>query len=236
MARSANNACKTFVTASDSDVVASFFAAEIRCKFFRVADVALEVGQFRCASFTNNLILSLASEMDFVPVEALETSLAAVAFLLSPSLARFARRLIIPFQSVSAAAVGSALVVFLGIARSRVVRDAMLAFPRATWFDTIFMYQIVDICVAGNTLRRYKGVMNPHVATAIAAHLETQLLSDLEADLHQDHSLNVFLFRVCWRVLSQISTESGAEELQEAVWSRRHAAAKEIGRKGTQQQ
>jgi hypothetical protein len=84
------------------------------------------------------LILSLASEMDFVPVEALETSLAAVAFLLSPSLARFAR-LIIPFQSVSAAAVGSA---FLGIARSRVVRDAMLAFPRATWFDTIFMYQI----------------------------------------------------------------------------------------------
>lgn len=182
------------------------------------------------------MILSLASEMDFVPVEALETSLAAVAFLLSPSLARFARRLIIPFQSVSAAAVGSALVVFLGIARSRVVRDAMLAFPRATWFDTIFMYQIVDIRVAGNTLRRYKGVMNPHVATAIAAHLETQLLSDLEADLHQDHSLNVFLFRVCWRVLSQISTESGAEELQEAVWSRRHAAAKEIGRKGTQQQ
>jgi hypothetical protein len=187
------------------------------------------------------LILSLASEMDFVPVEALETSLAAVAFLLSPSLARFARRLIIPFQSVSAAAVGSALnvisslSVFLGIARSRVVRDAMLAFPRATWFDTIFMYQIIDICVPGNTLRRYKGVMNPHVATAIAAHLETQLLSDLEADLHQDHSLNVFLFCVCWRVLSQISTESAAEELQEAVWSRRHAAAKQIGRKGTQQ-
>jgi hypothetical protein len=179
------------------------------------------------------LILSLASEMDFVPAEALEASLAAVAFLLSPSLARFARRLIIPFQSVSATAVGSA---FLGIARSRVVRDATLAFPRATWFDTIFMYQIIDVCVAGNTLRRYKGVMNPHVATAIAAHLETQLLSDLEADLHQDHSLKIFLFCVCWRVLSQISTESGAEELQEAVWSRRHAAAKEIGRKGTQQQ
>jgi hypothetical protein len=240
--RTANNARETFVAASDLDVAPPFFHAEISCKLLRMTEVALEVGQFRRASLAHNLRLPLASEMYIVPAEALVAPLAAVAFLLSPSLARFAHRLVILLQSVSALAVRPALDIVSswsgpsGNAQICEVRDAFLAFPCTAWCDAIFVRQVIQVSTLGRMVCRYKGMMNPHVATAIAAHLETQLLSDLEADLHQDHSLNVFLFRVCWRVLSQISTESGAEESQEAVWSRRHAAAKQIGRKGTQQQ
>ena len=93
--RTANNACKTFATASDLDVVASFFFAEICSKFFRVAEVALEVGELWRTFRANHGCLPFASEMDFVPAEALETSLAAVAFLFSPSLARFAHHVVI---------------------------------------------------------------------------------------------------------------------------------------------